>query len=169
MISKKLEEALNAQVNAEFYSAYFYLSMSADFAVKGLPGFANWMKVQFKEEQDHAQKLFNYIIARGGAPKLMAVDGVKTSWDTPLEVYTDTLEHERKVTEAFNKLYKIALEENDFAAQSFLKWFIDEQVEEEENVIAIIDALKLIGDNGYGLYSMDKDLSSRTFTSALAE
>ena len=169
MISKKLEEALNAQVNAEFYSAYLYLSMSADFAVKGLPGFAHWMKVQFKEEQDHAQKLFNYIIARGGAPKLMPIEGVKTSWANALEVYTDTLAHERTVTEAFNNLYKVATEENDFAGQSFLKWFIDEQVEEEENVISIIDALKLIGDNGYGLYSMDKDLSSRVFVSALNE
>lgn len=164
MLNKKLEEALNAQINAEFWSAYLYLSMSADMSAKGLPGVANWFAIQFKEEQDHAMKFFNYVISRGGKVCLKPIEAVDTKWECPLDAYTKTLEHEQKVTAMVNSLYALALEEKDYATQSMLKWFIDEQVEEEENAQAIIDTLKLIGNNGYGLYQLDKELAARVYT-----
>jgi len=163
MLSKKLEEALNAQVNAEFWSLYLYLSMSSDFAVKGLPGFANWMNVQFQEEKDHAIKFFNYIISRGGRPDLRPISEVQKEWKSPLEAFQNALEHEQVVTKLINNLYTLATEDQDYATQSTLKWFIDEQVEEEDNARAIIDKLKMIGDNGYGIYQLDKELALRVY------
>ncbi|MCD8044244.1 MAG: ferritin [Tannerellaceae bacterium] len=164
MLSKKMEEALNAQINAEFWSAYLYLSMSADLAAKGKPGFANWMHIQFKEEQEHAIKFFNYVISRGGKPELKPIEEVKTSWETPLEAFEDTLKHEQKVTAMINDLYGLAVEEKDYATQSMLRWFIDEQVEEEETAQGIIEALNMIKDNGFGLYTLDKELATRVYT-----
>ncbi len=164
MLNKKLEEALNAQINAEFWSAYLYLSMSADMSDKGMSGVANWFSIQFKEEQDHAMKLFNYVVSRGGKVELKPIDKVKTEWKSALDAFKDTLEHEEKVTALINNLYALATEEKDYATQSMLQWFIDEQVEEEENAKGIIDNLKLIGDNGYGLYQLDKELATRVYT-----
>ena len=164
MLSKKLEEALNAQINAEFWSAYLYLSMSADFAAKGLNGFANWMEIQFKEEQDHAMKFFNYILSRGGKVDLRPIAKVQKTWKTPLAAFQSTLEHEQVVTKLINDLYALATDEKDYATQSMLKWFIDEQVEEEESAQAIIDTLKLLDGNGYGLYQLDKELAARVYT-----
>lgn len=164
MLSKKLEEALNAQINAEFWSAYLYLSMSADFASKGLPGFANWMEIQFKEEQDHAMKFLNYILSRGGKVELKPIAKVEKSWKSPLAAFKSTLEHEQVVTKLINDLYALATEEKDYATQSMLKWFIDEQVEEEENAQAIIDTLTLLDGNGYGIYQLDKELAARVYT-----
>lgn len=166
MLSKKIEDALNAQINAELWSAYLYLSMSAHFAANGYPGFANWFEVQFKEEQDHAMIFFNYIIARGGKVTLKPIDKVTTTWKTPLAAFEDTLKHEQKVTGMINNLYALATTEKDYASQSMLKWFIDEQVEEEESAQAMIDSLSLIKDNGFGLYTLDKELGARTYTQA---
>ena len=166
MISKKIEEALNAQINAEFWSAYLYLSMSANFAVKGNPGFANWFNIQFKEEQDHAQIFIKYLLSRGGKVALSPIEAVKTEWESPLDAYKDTLEHEKKVTSMINNLYALASAENDYATQSMLKWFIDEQVEEEETAQGLIDSLTMIKDNGFGIYMLDKELSARTYTQA---
>ncbi|BCI62399.1 MULTISPECIES: ferritin [Bacteroidales] len=166
MISKKIEEALNAQINAEFWSAYLYLSMSANFAVKGNPGFANWFNIQFKEEQDHAQIFIKYLLSRGGKVVLSPIEAVKTEWESPLDAYKDTLEHEKKVTSMINNLYALASAENDYATQSMLKWFIDEQVEEEETAQGLIDSLTMIKDNGFGIYMLDKELSARTYTQA---
>lgn len=163
MLSKKLEEALNAQINAEFWSAYLYLSMSADFASKGLPGFANWMEIQFKEEQDHAMKFLNYILSRGGKVELKPIAKVEKSWKSPLAAFKSTLEHEQVVTKLINDLYALATEEKDYATQSMLKWFIDEQVEEEENAQALIDTLTLLDGNGYGIYQLDKELALRVY------
>ncbi len=164
MLNKKLEEALNAQINAEFWSAYLYLSMSADMSAKGLSGVANWFAIQFKEEQDHAMKFFNYVISRGGKVTLKSIDKVETSWKNALDAFEETLKHEEVVTSLINNLYAIATEEKDYATQSMLKWFIDEQVEEEETAQGLIDTLKLIGDNGYGLYQFDKELAARVYT-----
>lgn len=164
MLSKKLEEALNAQINAEFWSAYLYLSMSADFASKGLPGFANWMEIQFKEEQDHAMKFLNYILSRGGKVELKPIAKVEKSWKSPLAAFKSTLEHEQVVTKLINDLYALATEEKDYATQSMLKWFIDEQVEEEENAQALIDTLTLLDGNGYGIYQLEKELAARVYT-----
>ncbi len=163
MLNKKIEDAINYQINAELWSAYLYLSMSLDCASKGLQGAANWFEIQYQEEQAHAMKFKNYIIARGGRVVLQPIQEVQTEWNTLLDIFKDTLAHEQKVTALLNNLYKIALEETDVATQSMLKWFIDEQVEEEENATSMIDALKMIGDNGYGLYMLDKELSTRIF------
>ena len=164
MLSKKLHEAINAQINAEMWSAYLYLSMSVDAANKGHKGISNWFAVQFKEEQAHAQIFINYLISRGCRVELKAIDSVETSWDTPLAVFKATLEHEKKVTSLIHNLYEIAIEDKDYASQSMLKWFIDEQVEEEESAQDIIDELERVGDNSLGLYMVDKDLSTRTYT-----
>ncbi len=169
MLSTKMQEALNAQINAELWSAYLYLSMSADFSATGKPGFANWMKIQFREEQDHAMKLLNYLVSRGGRPVLQPIAEVKAQWDTPLEAFEDTLAHEQKVTSLINELYALATEEKDYATQSMLKWFVDEQVEEEETAQGLIDALRMIKDNGFGLYTLDKELAARVYTPLEAE
>lgn len=163
MLNKKVEEALNAQINAEFWSAYLYLSMSAFFEAEGKSGFANWFKVQFKEEQAHAEILMNFVQSRGGKVELRAIDAVPVKWDSPLEVFKETLKHEQKVTALINNLYTIAEENKDYATRNTLAWFIDEQVEEEKNAQEYIDTLTLIGDNGYGLYQLDKELATRTY------
>lgn len=166
MISKKIEAALNAQINAEMWSAYLYLSMSAWCAEVGRPGMASWYEVQFREEQDHARILFNYILSRGGRVELKAIASVPTEWKSELDVMEATLRHEESVTAMINKLVALTNEENDYATQSRLKWFIDEQVEEEENARTIIDHLKLVADNNYGLFMLDKDLGARTYSAA---
>lgn len=164
MLSKEMEKALNNQINAEMWSAYLYLSMSADFAAKGMAGMANWTHIQFKEEQDHALKFFNYIVSRGGRPILQPIQAVKTSWESADEVFKEVLDHEHKVTAMINGLATLATKETDYASQSFLQWFIDEQVEEEDSCQKIIDALKMINGNGYGLYQLDKELATRVYT-----
>ena len=140
--------------------------MSAWFHANDNPGFAKWYEVQFKEVQEHAMILFKYITSRGVVVKLEKIDTVATEWESTLNVVEETLKHEQKVTSLINALYKVAFEENDFATQSMLKWFIDEQVEEEENAQTIIDNLKMIKDNGYGLYMLDKELGARTYKQA---
>ncbi len=164
MFNKKIEEAFNAQINAEFWSAYLYLSMSMHFANEGYNGIANWFAVQFKEEQAHATIMMNYVNSRGGKVTLAPIAAVETSWASPLAAFENTLEHEKKVTSLINNLYALAVEEKDYASQNMLKWFIDEQVEEEESATDYIDALKKIGDHGYGLYMFDKELAARTYT-----
>ena len=164
-------EALNEQINAEMWSAYLYLSMSLNAAAKGHKGVANWFAIQFKEEQDHAQILINYTLSRGGEVKLSPIAEVETSWKNPLAMFKDTLEHEKKVTAMITNLYEIAVEEKDYPTQNRLKWFIDEQVEEEENAQEIIDSLEKVGDDGLRLYLVDKELGSRAYSapSPLAE
>lgn len=164
MLNKKIEEAINAQINAEMWSAYLYLSMAAHCHAIGQPGMARWFEVQFKEEQDHAKILFNYVISRNGNVTLKAIDAVPTEWSSILDVFESTLTHEQKVTAMINDLFALTTQENDYATQSMLKWFIDEQVEEEENAQTIIDNIKMIKDNGYGIYMLDKELGARTYT-----
>ncbi len=166
MLKEKVEKAINAQINAEMWSAYLYLSMAAYCHANGNPGMGNWFEVQFQEEQDHAKILFNYIIRRGGRVELKPIDAVPTTWDGILDVFKSTLAHEQKVTALINDLVALAAAENDYATHSMLQWFIDEQVEEEENAQNIIDNLNMIKDNGYGLYMLDKELGARTYTQA---
>ncbi len=166
MLSKKIEEALNAQINAEMWSAYFYLSMSAWCSAAGKPGMANWFEVQFREEQDHARILFNYVLQRGGRVVLQQIDAVPTEWESEIDVFEKTLEHEQKVTSLINNLFALTTAENDYATQSMLKWFIDEQVEEEDNVRNIIDNLRMLNGNGYGLFMIDKELAARVYSQA---
>ena len=166
MLKKKSEEALNAQINAEMWSAYLYLSMAAYCHAQGQPGMGKWFEVQFKEEQDHAKILFNYVISRNGKVDLRPIEAVPTEWKSVVEVFENSLRHEQSITESINKLFALTSAENDYATQSMLKWFIDEQVEEEENVKTIIDNLKMIKDNGYGIYMLDKELGARSYSPA---
>lgn len=164
MLNNKVQDAINAQINAEFWSAYLYLSMSMHFANEGYDGIANWFAIQFKEEQDHATIFMNYVNSRDGKVLLAPIAAVDTEWVSPLAAFEATLAHEKKVTALINDLYAVAVEEKDYATQNMLKWFIDEQVEEEQNARGYIDALKKIGDNGYGLYMFDKELAARVYS-----
>ena len=161
MLSKTIEDAINAQINAELWSAYLYLSMAHNFEADGKSGIANWFKVQFKEEQAHAEIFMNYINSRGGRVWLKPIEAVETEWATPLDAFKATLAHEQKVTSLINNLYKVAIEENDFAAKVFLDWFVTEQVEEEKSAKALIDKIDLVGMSGVAIYQLDKELAKR--------
>lgn len=166
MLSKKLHDALNAQINAELWSAYLYLSMSMDAETKGLKGIANWFYVQFQEEQDHARILMNYINARDAKVELLPIDEVRTSWESPLDMFRDTLAHEKEVTAMINNLAAIAAEDKDFASANMLVWFVDEQVEEEESARDMITACEAVEGNKFGLYTLDKELAVRVYQQA---
>ena len=163
MLNPKVQDAINEQINAELYSAYLYLSMAQYFEAEGLAGFANWFKIQFQEEQAHATIFMNYVNQRGGRVMLKAIDAVPTTWDSPMEVFRATLEHEQKVTALINSLYTLAMQEEDYATRDRLNWFVGEQVEEEDNCRALIDKFRLIGDNGMGLYMLNTELAARTY------
>lgn len=164
MLSNKMAKAINEQINRELWSAYLYLSMSMYAETKGLKGVANWFFIQFREEQDHARIFMNYLNARGAQVELQPIAAVQTSWDNMEQAFADTLAHERVVTEAINSLAQLAQDEHDFASQSMLRWFIDEQVEEEESVGDILNTLEQLKGLNQGLYMLDKDLSTRTYT-----
>ena len=163
MLSQKLHDALNAQVNAELWSAYLYLSMALDAESKGYKGIANWFHVQFQEEQAHARIFMNYMLSRDAKVELLPIEAVPTTWETPLTMFEQTLEHEKKVTALINNLATIANDDRDFASINRLNWFIDEQVEEEENARDMIQAVAAVIDNKYGLYMLDKELATRTY------
>jgi len=164
MLNKNVEKTINEQINKEYFSAYLYLSMAAYCEDQNLPGIANWMKVQFEEEQFHAMKFFNYVNERGGRVILKSLEDPKTDWDNLIEVFEDTLEHEEFITKSINELMDIAIEERDHATVSFLNWYVDEQVEEEANANGILGTLKLINGQGNGLLMLDKELAARVFT-----
>lgn len=164
MLNKKIEEALNNQINAEFWSAYLYLSMSAYFENVGRKGMANWFRIQFQEEQAHALALMDYVHARGGKTELKPIAEVNNDWGSPIEAFEYTLSHEQKVTSMIHNLYALAEAEHDYASRQMLNSFVAEQVEEEDNVNSILDDLRLVGTDGTGLYQIDKELGSRTFT-----
>lgn len=161
MLSKKLELAINEQIKNEMDSAYLYLSMAAYFDSISLPGFAHWMRIQFGEEQGHALKFFKYIYERGGRVILQAIDQPQSEFSSPLAVFEQTLAHEQKVTALINDLYARAVQENDYATQVFMQWFISEQVEEEDNATQIIELLRRVGDKGQGLIMLDRELARR--------
>lgn len=163
MLNKKIEEAINNQINAEMWSAYLYLSMSMNAEAAGYKGVANWFYIQFQEEQAHARIFMNYLNSRGAAVKLAAIDAVPTSWATNKAAFEDTLEHEKKVTALINNIDYLAHEERDFATLNMIGWFIDEQVEEEESVNDIINTLEMLGDSKNGFYTFDKELASRVY------
>ena len=163
MISKKLHDAINAQINAELWSAYLYLAMSMDAETKGYKGVANWFYVQFQEEQDHARIFMNYLNSIDAKVTLLPIDEVPATWDNVLAMFKQTLEHEKKVTSLINNLAAIANEDRDFASINRLVWFIDEQVEEEENARDMITAVEAVEDNKYGMYMLDKELAARVY------
>ena len=163
MLSKQLHHAINAQINAELWSAYLYLSMSMDAEAKGLKGVANWFHVQYLEEQDHARIFMNYLNSRDVKVILQPIAEVPTEWDSVLAMFKQTLEHEKKVTALINNLAFIANEDRDFASVNRLVWFIDEQVEEEENAREMIAAVEAVEGNKYGMYMLDKELATRVY------
>lgn len=164
MLSQKLHNAINEQINAELWSAYLYLAMSMDAENKGYKGVANWFYVQFQEEQDHARIFMNYLNSRDMKVELKPIAEVPATWDSVLAMYKQTLEHEQKVTSLINNLAAIANEDRDFASINRLVWFIDEQVEEEESAREMITAVEAVEDNKYGMYMLDKELAARTYT-----
>lgn len=161
MISNKLQDAINNQIQAEMDSAYIYLAMSVYSESKNLRGFAHWLKTQYNEEMEHAFKLLNYLTERGGIVKLQAIPAPAAEFGTPVEVFEKVLAHEIHVTSLITKLYELAVEEKDYAAQIFLQWFIEEQVEEEGNASAILERLKMIGNSNGSLLYIDKELGKR--------
>ncbi len=163
-ISKKVEQVLNQQINAEFWSAYLYLSMSNYFNANGMPGFSNWMKVQFEEETFHALKMMDFVNERGGRVILQPISEVPSEWEGVLHAYEETLKHEEKVTKLINECVDVAIAEKDHASVNFLKWFVDEQVEEEAGVGEILDQLKMFDCKGQGLYMLDKEFKARSFS-----
>jgi ferritin len=169
MFSKKMEKALNEQVNAELYSAYLYLSMEAYFKSLNLNGFANWMMVQTQEEVSHAMKIYEFIDERGGRITLKAIDGPQTKWDSPLAVFKAVYEHEQKVTSLINDLVNLAIEEKDHATNSFLQWFVNEQVEEEASADQVVQQLKMMEKAPGGMFMLDRELGQRVFSPPAAE
>lgn len=163
MINPKIEAALNKQLNEEFYSSYLYLSMSAFFERLNLAGFANWMKVQSQEEYSHAMKFYTYLMQKGGTAVLEQINKPVATWDSTLAVFEATYKHEQHISECVNSLVDLALEVRDHATNSFLAWFVNEQVEEEANVTKLIEELKMVGDNKTGLFMMDRELAQRVF------
>jgi ferritin len=163
MVSEKMAKALNSQLNFELYSAYVYLAMSAHADAVGLKGFANWFNAQYQEEMMHATKFFNYIMDRAEV-ELEAIEKPRKEYKDALEMFTETLKHEQEVTARINELASLAIEEKDHATSTFLQWFINEQVEEEATVKEIIDNIKLAGGTGQGLFMINSELATRTFT-----
>jgi ferritin len=168
-IGKKMEKALNEQVNAELYSAYLYLSMEAYFRSVNLPGFANWMRVQTQEEVSHAMKIYNFIDERGGRVLMKAIEGPETEWDNPLAVAEAVYEHEQKVTGLVNNLVDLAISEKDHATNGFLQWFVTEQVEEEASADEIVQKLTMMQDAPGGLFMLDREMGQRVFTPPASE
>ncbi len=162
MISKTMQDAMNDQINKELFSSYLYLSMAAYFEDKNLPGFSHWMRIQEAEEREHAMKLYDYLLERGGKVTLRAIDAPKTEWSSTLEVAQEVAAHEAKVTASIHALYETALKEKDYPAQVMLQWFITEQVEEEKNAAEIVANLKLIEERGTAVLMLDHRLSKRS-------
>lgn len=169
MLSDKMIAALNGQINKEMYSAFLYMDMSSHCTYEGLDGFANWFMVQYEEEMSHAMKIYDYINEQGGKVILEAIEKPPGEFGTPLEMFEATLKHEQFVTKSIHDLMTLANEENDYATQIFLQWFVTEQIEEEANDNEMIAKLKLVGDDGNGLFMIDKELAARTFTPPAAE
>ncbi|ABS61228.1 ferritin [Fervidobacterium nodosum] len=161
MISEKVLKALNEQVGKEIFSSYLYLSMATYFDSIDLLGFGKWMKVQAREELGHAMKIYEFIYERGGRVELPAIEKPQSNWESPLKAFEAAYNHERFITESINKIYSLAKEENDYATQEFLNWFVKEQVEEEAQTELILKKLQKLQDSPTALYMLDKEVGSR--------
>jgi ferritin len=161
MLKDKIQKALNAQMNLELSSSYLYLSMAAYFESENLNGFAHWMKVQSGEEYGHAMKIYGYINQRNGRVNLSKIDAPQSEWKDASEVFSDTLKHEQKVTQAIDDIVDLAITEKDHATNTYLQWFVTEQVEEEATAINILDKIKMVGENRNGLFLLDRELGMR--------
>lgn len=169
MLSQKLQDAINEQINKELHSEYIYLSIAAYFKSRDLDGIANFFFVQTQEEHFHAMKLFNYLIDRGGTVVLKEIAAPPVKFNSALEAFEKTLEHEQFITKSINDLMDLAIKENDHALVSFLKWYVDEQIEEEATASRLVNRLKITGDSGPGLLILDSELAKRTFTPPASE
>jgi ferritin len=161
MISKKMSKALTEQINKEMYSGYLYMAMSSYSGHLGLKGCAHWFMTQYKEEMEHARKMYNYLQDQGEHVHLLAIDKPQAVYASALDMFEKTLEHERVVTKSINALVDLAIKENDHATNIFLQWFVTEQVEEEAHASEIIDKLKMVGEKGHGLFMIDRMLGER--------
>jgi ferritin len=161
MLSSKLQDAFNKQINAELFSSYLYLSMAAWFEAENYKGMAHWMRLQSGEETAHGMRIFDFINNRGGRVALTSIEAPKTQWKSPLEVFEDAYKHEQKITGMIGDLMNLVAVEKDGAGHDFLEWFCREQVEEEAQAQLIVAQLKLVGDNGTGLYLIDQELGKR--------
>jgi len=161
MVGKKMEKALNKQINAEMFSSYLYLSMSAYYESINLPGFANWMMAQSREEMEHAMKIYHYIFDCGGRVELDVIEKPQAEWKSPQAPFEDALKHEKKITSLINQLMDLAMDEKDHATIAFLQWFITEQVEEESQTDDVVQKLKMIEGSKNGLFMMDRELAGR--------
>ncbi len=161
MFTERLQNAINEQIVAEFYSAYLYLAMSAYLENKDLPGMAHWMRMQYEEEVIHALKFFDYMNDRGARVILSAIDAPPAEFDSVVAVFEEVLAHEQKVTSLIHNLYTLAIEEGDYPTQSLLHWYIDEQVEEEKSASEVLARLKMVQDYPPGLLMMDQELAAR--------
>lgn len=160
-LSPAVEKAINDQIHHEFHSAYIYLSMSAYMEAVNFPGFAHWMREQAKEEVNHAMKLFDYVNDRNGRVTLKALEQPPADYASVIATFENALAHEQKVTKMIHDLYALATKENDYATQMALQWFITEQVEEESTATAVVDRLKIAGNDGAALLMLDRELGSR--------
>ncbi len=161
MISKTLETALSRQMNRELFSAYLYLSMSSYFETVNLKGFARWMRLQAKEEQMHAMKIYDYVISRGGKVTLQDIEAPKSKWASAAKVFEETYAHEQKVTAMISGLVDLAISEKDHATFEMLQWFVREQVEEEEHALDILNQIRIIGDVPGHLFHLDHQMGKR--------
>ena len=168
MLAPKIQDAFNQQINAELFSSYLYLSMSAWLESQGFKGMAHWMRIQVQEEDIHAMKFIDFVLERDGRVLLKTVEGPKTEWTSPLDIFGEACEHEAKITGLINKLVDLSVAESDHAANTFLQWFVTEQVEEEATARDVRDKLKLAGDSGAVLYMIDQELGKRPMPVAAA-
>lgn len=164
MLDQKIHEAINAQINAEMWSAYLYLSMSMDAEAKGYKGVANWFYIQYREELDHARIFMNYLNSRDAKVELRPIEAVPSEWASVHDMFRQTLEHEQKVTAMINAIGTLARDSSDFATANRMTWFIDEQVEEEESAREMIASSEAVEGNKYGMYMLDKELATRTYS-----
>lgn len=161
-IGQRMQDAMNEQINKEFFSSYLYLSMAAYFEYKNLTGFAQWMRLQADEEREHAMKFYNFILDAGGRVSLKAIEAPRTDWESNLAVAEQIVEHEAMVTASIHQLYELAMQEKDYAAAAMLQWFITEQVEEEKNAAELLAKLRLIEERGTAVLMLDHRLSKRS-------
>lgn len=161
-INQKMQDAINAQITYELYASHLYLSMVAYFEVENLSGFAHWMRMQSKEEHSHAMRLFDFLNERGGRVVLQAINQPPIEFSSARDVFEQTLAHEQKVTRLIHELYQLALDEKDYPTQVMLHWFIEEQVEEEQNTSQVLEMLKMAGDQPWHVLMIDRQLASRS-------
>lgn len=169
MLNPKIQDALNEQINAEYFSSYLYLSMSAYFETQNLAGMANWMRIQALEEMVHVMKFYDFVNQRDGQVILTQIDAPKTTWNSPLEAFQDAYGHECTISGLINQRVDLAISEKDHAANTFLQWFVTEQVEEEATASSVVDKLKLAADNSVALLMLDAELAQRALPAPAAK